>query len=137
MLRIKGEEVHHEPKGESHSFCMNLVPLFHAWSDGIISLGDRAASRHLEVPSSPHFKKDPLNLVLTTNVLNQALQAVCLPAGEGLLEVVVIRKSDSLSGKENTGNDPKFWTIQVHSDDSLSVADYTHFCPNHCYRFPN
>lgn len=57
MLRIKGEEVHHEPKGESHSFCMNLVPLFHAWSDGIISLGDRAASRHLEVPSSPHFKR--------------------------------------------------------------------------------
>lgn len=57
MLRIKGEEAHHEPKGESHSFCMNLVPLLHAWSNGIISLRDRAASRHLEVPSSPHFKR--------------------------------------------------------------------------------
>lgn len=57
MFRIKGEEIHQKPKGESHSFCMNLVPLLHTWSDGIISLGDRATSRHLEVPSSPHFKR--------------------------------------------------------------------------------
>lgn len=74
--------------------------------------------------------------MLTTNVLNQALQAVCLPAGKGLLEVVVIRKSDSLSGKENTGNDPKFWTIQVHSDDSLSIADHTHSAPIIATSFP-
>lgn len=57
MFRIKALKIHHETKGESHPFfCMNLVPLLHIWSDGI-SLGDRATTRHLEVPSIPHLKR--------------------------------------------------------------------------------
>lgn len=55
-------------------------------------------------------------------MLNQALDALCLPAGTGLLEVPISRKPYSFSGKENKGNDPKFWIIQACSDDGLSTA---------------
>lgn len=59
-------------------------------------------------------------------MLNQTLDAFCLPAaGMGLLKVPVSRKPNSLSGKKNKGNDPKFWIIQVCSDDGLSTAACT------------
>lgn len=81
----------------------------------------------MEVPSGPHFKRRLLIWlkVLTTNVLNQALDAFCLPAGMGLLEVPVSRKPNSLSGKKNKGNDPKFWSIQACLDYGLSNASHT------------
>lgn len=81
----------------------------------------------MEVPSGPHFKRRLLIWfkVLTTNVLNQALDAFCLPAGMGLLEVPVSRKPYSFSGKENKGNDPKFWVLQACSDDGMSTATCT------------
>lgn len=103
---------------------MSLVPLLHIWEDRMISWRHWATSRHLEVPSGPHFKRTLLSWfkVLTTNLLNQALDAFCLPAGMGLLEVPVSRKPYSLSGKENKGNDPKFWIIQACSDDGMSTA---------------
>lgn len=103
---------------------MRLVPLLHIWNNSIISWGHWATSRRLEVPSGPQFKRRLLIWfkVLTTNVLNQALDALCLPAGTGLLEVPISRKPYSFSGKENKGNDPKFWIIQACSDDGLSTA---------------
>ena len=58
-------------------------------------------------------------------MLNQALDAFCLPAAMGLLEVPISRKPNSLSGKKNRGNDPKFWIVQACSDDVLSAADRT------------
>lgn len=63
--------------------------------------------------------------ILTTNVLSQALDVFCLPAGMGLLEAPIIRKPNSLSGKKNIGNDPKFLIVQACSEDDLPIASCT------------